>query len=90
MADKTETPPAELVAMDEAKPKTGIKPLPIGPDERGVFKVTKTAGEFVAGRRSPGTGKELTLTGRQAEHPHANGHVTYVKKAKDEPASNDG
>lgn len=89
-ADKT--PDAEPVAMpekdkpDTAPKKTGIAKLDLKPDEQGVFSVTKQAGNYVAGQRSPGVGKEIKLTGAQAEAPVRNGELTFVKRVKDEPS----
>lgn len=40
-----------------------------------TYLVTEAAGLFVAGQRSPGAGKSLLLTGRQAEHPKRLGHI---------------
>ena len=41
----------------------------------GKYKVTETAGPFVAGRRSPGEGKQIELTDAQAEHPLRTGEI---------------
>lgn len=45
------------------------------------FEVTEKAGLFVAGIRSPGVGKTVSLTAEQAEYPLLAGEI---KRAGDE------
>ena len=72
MAKKT-TPTSE-VGNDSNKPAS-IKPSP--PNKDGAFKylVTALAGNWVAGKRSPGEGNALWLTPKQAETPLRNGEI---------------
>lgn len=54
------------------------------------WEVTEKAGNFVAGTRSPGTGKTIKLTARQAETPKRNGEIiaaTSKVSKKTEPSS---
>lgn len=39
------------------------------------YTVTETAGDFVAGRRSPGAGKSIELTPEQARYPLLNKEI---------------
>ncbi len=43
--------------------------------EKTEFEVTEKAGVFVAGRRSPGVGKTLTLTEAEAYHAEQLGEL---------------
>jgi len=40
-----------------------------------TFNVTEKAGAWVAGRRSPGSGKPITLTEEQARYPLIAGEI---------------
>lgn len=51
------------------------------------WEVTEKAGIFVAGTRSPGTGKIIKLTARQAETPKRNGEIIAATSKKTEPSS---
>lgn len=53
------------------------------------YQVTKTAGIFVAGVRSPGAGEAIDLTEEQAAHPLRLGHIEVATKApaKAKPAA---
>jgi hypothetical protein len=50
--------------------------------EKQVYYVTDTAGPDVAGKRSPGTGNEISLTPCQAEHPLRQGYITDKAPAR--------
>lgn len=39
------------------------------------YEVSETAGDFVAGQRSPGKGQIIELTDEQAEHPMLLGDI---------------
>lgn len=54
------------------------------------FIVTEAAGKEVAGQKSPGAGKKITLTELQAEHPLRLGHIalpTTAAKAENKKAA---
>ena len=61
--------------------------------EKLKFKITEKAGAFVAGRRSPGTGKTIALTEAEARYALIAGELvsaTEPATAKPEPATEDG
>lgn len=41
------------------------------------YYVTEDAGKTVAGLSNPGTGREILLTEKQAEHPLRLGHISH-------------
>lgn len=49
--------------------------MPETEEKTHSYKVTKKAGTYLAGRRSPGVGKTIKLTERQAETPLRNGEI---------------
>lgn len=55
-------------------------------DEKSEFEVTENAGVFVAGRRSPGVGKKLSLTEAEAFHALQLGELAAVAKKGGKPA----
>lgn len=47
------------------------------------YKVTAKAGDWVAGRRSPGVGKVMKLTEEQARYPLIDKHIELLTPATD-------
>lgn len=67
--EQTKVPPAEPVALPQQDAE------PAKSDGASKYKVTKKAGLYVAGKRSPGVGKEITLSEQQAQYPLLNGEI---------------
>ena len=57
--------------------------------EKSKFYVTENAGDWVAGKRSPGKGKTIMLTKAQAQTPLRNGEISEEKPVAKPPKKPD-
>lgn len=65
--------------------------MPEAEKKTSTYTVTERAGNFVAGRRSPGKGKPIDLTDAQAETPLRNGEIAKEgESAKPDTKSKSG